>query len=103
MFKEGENIIRYGDVGSTYYVLAKGNVKVFVYKKDTDPNDPELDQKIAFTKVMEKGAGFGEIALIYNDKRSASIQAIDDCTTYVLDGKIFKTIIIKASMDKRSM
>ena len=35
-------IIKYGDVGSTYYVLAKGTVQVLVYKKDTAPDDPEI-------------------------------------------------------------
>jgi len=28
---------------------------------------------------MEKGAGFGELALLYNDKRSATIEAFEDC------------------------
>ena len=51
---------------------------------------------------MEQGAGFGELALIYNDKRSASIQALEDCETYTLDGVLFKSIIIKSSMQKRS-
>lgn len=51
-----------------------------------------------FTKELDKGVGFGELALIYNDKRSATIQAIEDCETYVLDGELFKGIIIKASM-----
>ena len=59
LFKQNELIIRYGYAVSTYYDLAKGNVKVIVYKKDTDPNDPDLANKIQFTKVMEKGAGFG--------------------------------------------
>lgn len=30
-FKRGELIIKYGDIGSKYYVLSKGNVKVTVY------------------------------------------------------------------------
>jgi len=51
---------------------------------------------------MEKGAGFGELALLYNDKRSASIQATCDCETYVLEGTIFKTMIIKSSIQKRA-
>ena len=67
------------------------------------PFDPKLDEKIAFTKIMQQGAGFGEIALLYNDKRSASIKAEEDCLTYVLDGTIFKTIIIKSSVDKRTI
>ena len=28
--------------------------------------------------------GFGEIALLYNDKRTASVTAISDCETWVL-------------------
>jgi len=28
---------------------------------------------------LEKGVGFGELALLYNDKRSATIEAIEDC------------------------
>lgn len=95
-FKKDEIIIRYGDMGKEYYVLAKGDVKVIVYEKGAKVDDPE--KKIAFTKIMNAGVGFGEIALIYNDKRTATIQSIEDnCLTYVLDGNLFKTIIIKCS------
>lgn len=52
---------------------------------------------------MGQGSGFGELALLYNDKRSATIEAVDNCETYTLDGSIFKTIIIKSSIQKRSM
>ena len=52
---------------------------------------------------MGAGSGFGELALLYNDKRSATIEAVDTCETYTLDGTIFKTIIIKSSIEKRSL
>lgn len=52
---------------------------------------------------MEKGSGFGELSLLFNDKRSATIQALCNCETYVLDGQIFKTVIIKSSLDKRTL
>ena len=52
---------------------------------------------------MGAGSGFGELALLYNDKRSATIEAVDTCETYTLDGTIFKTIIIKSSIQKRSL
>lgn len=45
-FKEGDVIIKYGDVGQEYFILAEGNVQVFVYRKDTSPDDPELGKKI---------------------------------------------------------
>ena len=37
--------------------------------------------------------GFGEIALLYNDKRTATVTATSDCETWVLNGDVFKHII----------
>lgn len=96
-------IIKYGDVGKEYFIMSKGSVKVIVYQKGTDPNDPDLKNKIQFSKYMGAGSGFGELALLYNDKRSATIEAVDTCETFTLDGTIFKTIIIKSSIQKRSL
>jgi cAMP-dependent protein kinase regulator len=90
-------------MGNEFFILAQGDVQVIVYQKDTMPWDPKLADKVQFTKVMNKGAGFGELALLYNDKRSASIKALEQCTTYVLDGNVFKTIIIKSSIEKRTI
>jgi CRP-like cAMP-binding protein len=47
-FNKGETIIKYGDVGKEYYVLIEGKVKVNVYEKGTDPNIPNLNEKIIF-------------------------------------------------------
>lgn len=102
-FKQGECIIRYGDDGMTYFVLSKGNVKVTVYESGTDPNDPEINTKVVITKILESGEGFGELALLYNDKRSATITAESDCSVFTLDGKIFKAMIIRNSMTKRNI
>ena len=51
---------------------------------------------------MGAGSGFGELALLYNDKRSATIEAKEVCKTYTLDRTIFKGLIIKSSIEKRS-
>ena len=51
---------------------------------------------------MTQGAGFGELALIYNDKRSATIIATEDCETFVLDGTLFKKMVIQSTMVKRT-
>jgi CRP-like cAMP-binding protein len=40
-FKKDEIIIRYGDMGKEYYVLAKGDVKVIVYEKGAKAEDPD--------------------------------------------------------------
>ena len=78
-YKKGDLIIKYGDMGKEYYVLLEGKVRVIVYEKGVDPNISILKDKIVFQKILEKGVGFGELALLYNDKRSATIEAIEDC------------------------
>ena len=51
---------------------------------------------------MSEGDGFGEMALLYNERRSATIRALSDCEVWVLDGSIFKKIVVKNAVVKRS-
>ena len=101
-FKAGEKIINYGDVGAEYFVLASGTVQVTVYQPGANPFDPKLNEKISFQKELsakpeedsaQSMVGFGEISLLYNDKRTASVQAVIECNTWVLTGECFKFII----------
>ena len=91
-------------------MLAKGQVRVTVYKPGTDANDSKLAEKIVFEKLLEVNAnsndemiGFGEIALLYNDKRSASVTAVTNCETWVLSGDVFKHIIAANSIRRRNI
>lgn len=73
----GDTIIRFGDAGDEYFILEKGNVECEVYDPDT--------KEIIFSKVLEAGTAFGELALLYNAPRSATIKAKEDCEVWVLD------------------
>lgn len=95
-FNNNENIIRYGDIGDKYYILVNGEVKVKVYESGTSPFDPDLESKITIEKQLSsdtKMIGFGEIALLLNDKRTASVIALGDCDCWVLTADVFKHII----------
>ena len=52
-FSKNQAIIRYGEMGSEYFVLARGRVRVTVYKPCSDPKDPKLGEKVQFEKVLE--------------------------------------------------
>ena len=47
--------------------------------------------------------GFGEIALLYNDKRTASVTALSNCEAWVLSGDVFKHIIAAHSIQRRNV
>lgn len=48
-------------------------------------------------KKLEEGEAFGEVALLYDAVRTASITAITDVVVWKLDGNIFKKIIIEST------
>ncbi len=78
-------------------------MKVIVYEKGADAKDPELKKKIILTKVLESPTAFGEIALMYNDKRTATIDCKESCRVWSLEGRTFKKIVIQAAMQRRNI
>jgi MFS family permease len=71
----GELIIRQGDRGDRFYLIDSGVAEV------------ELDGRVV--RVLEPGAGFGEIALVRNVPRTASVRAIEPVTLFSLDRSTF--------------
>ena len=76
-FVEGQVVIQEGDEGDCLYVVASGQLKCTkVFKGNTEPT---------FLKSYNSGEAFGELALLYNAPRAASITAETDCLLYALD------------------
>ncbi len=49
----------------------------------------------------KSGDAFGELALLYNAPRAATIKTDSDCILYSLDRQTFNHIVKDASMKKR--
>ena len=64
MFKKGENIVNEGDMASSYYIIKKGKVGIYVGGKEVRTMGPE--------------DSFGEQALYENSKRGATVKVLDD-------------------------
>ncbi|KAL0272069.1 UNVERIFIED_CONTAM: hypothetical protein PYX00_005182 [Menopon gallinae] len=76
---EDSYVIKEGDIGSCLYVCAKGTVEVYKDGKRVNTLGP--------------GKIFGELALLCNARRNATIKAITPCTFWKLDRKIFNQIV----------
>lgn len=59
------------------------------------------DAEPRYLKTYEPGEAFGELALLYNAPRAATIKAKVDCLLWVLDRNTFNHIVKDASMRKR--
>ena len=76
--KAGEDIITEGDTGSEMYILVKGTVDII---KTTVFGD----RFVVATLSDEMHCVFGEMAMIDNDRRSATVRAKTDCETLSID------------------
>jgi len=71
----GTRIITEGEPGDRYYAVADGELEV--------RRGPELLTRLG------RGDGFGEVALIRDVPRTASVTAVADTLLYGLDGELF--------------
>ena len=93
-FKKGENIITQGDNGDCLYFVEAGNLTC--YKKFLNEDKPKM------VKQYQPGDSFGELALLYNAPRAATITAdSDEVITWVLDRETFNHIVKEAAQKKR--
>ncbi len=90
-FKIGDEIIKEGQIGDTLYILYEGKVQVL---RNTLANEPFAVVNLS----AEQNVFFGEIALIDNDTRSASVKAITDCKALGLTGKDFRALCEKETV-----
>ncbi|CAK9787138.1 unnamed protein product [Cutaneotrichosporon oleaginosum] len=89
-------IIQQGDAGDYFYIVERGELEVFV-KKDGQSLDLAAGDSETLGKrvvVYHEGASFGELALMHNAPRAASIVSTTPCTLWALDRVSFRTILL---------
>ena len=83
-FAAGEHIFHYGEPGDSIYVISSGEVEVFM-KNDTG-------ERIVL-EVATRGDFFGELSLLDNGTRTASVMAVQDTETLRLDRGDLETFL----------
>jgi CRP-like cAMP-binding protein len=78
-YREGELIVRQGEMGNCMYVLQKGEVEVLF--RDGD--------KEVCLAVLTEGDFFGEMGLFEQEVRSASVRALGDVRALTIDKRTF--------------
>lgn len=87
----GETIIRQGDEGDNFYVIYSGECDVYVHK------DGEEKHVLA----CREGDSFGELALMYNAPRAATVKAKTPTTLFAVDRTTFKFLMMGTTIKKR--
>lgn len=81
----GTYIIRQGDPGDLFYVVQSGVLDIFIKNQG-------VESKVG--NSLGSGASFGELALMYNTPRAASIKAVGDCQLWSIDRNTYRSIVL---------
>ena len=92
-YKAGQNVITQGEEGDVLYLVDSGELDCEKVFKAGDPP--------TYLKTYKPGESFGELALLYNAPRAATIRAKTDSTLWALDRECFNNIVKDAAMKKR--
>ena len=92
-YTSGQNVITQGEEGDVLYLVDSGELDCEKVFKAGDPP--------TYLKTYKPGESFGELALLYNAPRAATIRAKTDCTCWALDRECFNNIVKDAAVKKR--
>src|SRR5208337_4117353 len=92
-FAAGSTVIRQGNEGDKFYIINQGTADVL-------RDEGGGNRKIA---TLQEGDFFGEIALLEDKPRSATIVAVDDLEVYTLDKKSFRDAIDSTASFKEQL
>ncbi|XP_074645340.1 cAMP-dependent protein kinase type II regulatory subunit-like isoform X2 [Tubulanus polymorphus] len=88
-----EHVIDQGDDGDNFYVIDTGTYDIYV----------EVDGKPKCVGQYDSQGSFGELALMYNMPRAATIIATSEGTLWAMDRATFRRIVLKNAFNKRKM
>ncbi|XP_009318524.1 PREDICTED: cGMP-dependent protein kinase 2 isoform X3 [Pygoscelis adeliae] len=78
-FQQGSYVIKQGEPGNHIFVLKEGSLEVFQQNK--------------LLSSIPVWTAFGELAILYNCTRTASVKAITNVNTWALDREVFQNIM----------
>jgi len=85
--KPGELIIKQGDEGDNFYIIEQGDVDLF------------LDGKKGST--LGEGGSFGELALIYETPRAATLRAVGEVKLWGVGRLSYRKMLMGSTIKKR--
>jgi cAMP-dependent protein kinase regulator len=89
----GETVIRQGERGDHFYVVESGRLQLYIENSD--------GEQILSSHNIDAGSSFGEIALLYDIPRTATVAAVENSVLWRVDRHTYRYVV--SSSEKQSM
>ena len=80
-------VIRQGEMGDNFYVVESGSLDIYIKNSESAP--------MRVGNSLGSGSSFGELALMYNTPRAASIKTTQDCVLWRIDRSCYRSIVVR--------
>lgn len=94
-------VIVQGDQGDYFYVVESGSFDIYV--SSTGKIEPGQDGMGNRVSSCNAGSSFGELALMYNAPRAATVVSIEPSILWQLDRVTFRRILMDSAFERRRM
>lgn len=97
----GTKILTQGEEGHSFYIIEVGEFDVYINPTNMNIGPNGWGKKVG---TMAQGECFGELALMYNSLRAATIvSAMPNSVLWTLDRITFRRILLETAVDRRRM
>ncbi|PYH43551.1 cyclic nucleotide-binding domain-containing protein [Aspergillus saccharolyticus JOP 1030-1] len=95
-------VISQGDAGDYFYIVEEGHFDVLIHPSGSvQPGADGMGNKVS---TIGPGGSFGELALMYNAPRAATVVSVDPKSTlWALDRITFRRILMDSAFQRRRM
>ncbi len=94
-------VITQGEEGDYFYVVEQGQFDIYVSKSGkVEPGADGMGNKVA---TNGPGTSFGELALMYNAPRAATVVSTEPSVLWQLDRVTFRRILMDSAFQRRRM
>uniref|UniRef100_A0A8C2ZB84 cAMP-dependent protein kinase type II regulatory subunit n=1 Tax=Cyclopterus lumpus TaxID=8103 RepID=A0A8C2ZB84_CYCLU len=90
VFKDGECLITQGEEAACFYVVESGEAKIMIKSKMKAVQQDNIEVEVA---RCSRGQYFGELALVTNKPRAASVYAVGETKCLVIDIQAFERLL----------
>jgi len=90
---DGEMVIQQGDMGDYFYVVHSGKFAVSVKRSGMEVAEVVLE--------CSAGGSFGELALLYNAPRAATVASVGEGSVWALDRDSFRMMLVTSENTKK--
>lgn len=94
-FRAGEDVFKQGDAGDNFYIIKSGELERHIRhpkgRHQTGENgiDRSDEEQLSRVKTLDPGQSFGELSLMYNAPRSATVRARTDAECWAISAESY--------------